>query len=412
MTRLSIDAGPPVGLPLAFLGAVPAWGVAGGLLLALDGADALASRWGPSSLALVHATTLGVLGNAMVGALLQFLPAAAGSRVRGGMPAGIAMFACLQAGTLALVAGFRSMAPGLLVTGGVLAATALAMLAACVVPGLLARREALHRGVAGAVGSLLVAAGLGAAMAMGLAGMLPAPAPALWADVHAAWGLVGGVLGLLAAVGQMVLPMFQGVAAEREPWAAAWRRASVATLVAASVAVAVGRPRPAALAVAACVAWWALSLLSRQARAGRRRAGALRVAWAGGALAMLLAAGALAWGAPAVAVGALVLALGLALPVLSMLLEIVAFLGWIDLQRRTPRGLRVPPVQALLPARTRAAALGALAVAGVAVAMATRFLPWAAGAGVLLAGAHGLVLHAVVQAAHRRRRFLRHIGAP
>lgn len=412
MTRLSIASGPPVALPLAFLGAVPAWGMAGGLLLAVDGADALASRWGPSSLALVHATTLGVLGNAIAGALLQFLPAAAGVRVRGGTTAGIALFVLLQAGTLALVAGFRGMAPTLLVAGAALAMTAFAVLAACVLPGLLARGDALHRGIAGSVGSLLVTATLGAAMALALAGLADGPAPARWADAHAAWGLLGGALGLLAAVGQVVLPMFQGVTAERERHHRAWHRLTLATLVAASLAIALDAPRAAAVGVAGCAAGWAVSLLLRQARAGRRRAGSLRLAWAAGAVAMLVAAGALVVGAPAVLVGALVLALGLALPVLSMLLEIVAFLGWIDLQRRAPRGVRVPPVQALLPARTRAAALAALAAAGIAVVAATRHLPLAPLAGPLLAGAHAALLAAVLQAARRRRTFLAGIATP
>lgn len=412
MTRLSIASGPPVALPLAFLGAVPAWGMAGGLLLAVDGADALASRWGPSSLALVHATTLGVLGNAIAGALLQFLPAAAGVRVRGGTAAGIVLFVLLQAGTLALVAGFRGMAPTLLVTGAALALAAFAVLAACVLPGLLARGESMHHGIATAVASLLVTTMLGAAMALGLAGLTDGPAPARWADVHAAWGLLGGALGLLAAVGQVVLPMFQGVAAEGERHHHAWRRVTVAMLVASSLAIAAGAPRAAAVGVAGCAAGWAVSLLLRQARAGQRRTGSLRRAWAAGALAMLLAAGALAAGARAELVGALVLALGLALPVLSMLLEIVAFVGWIDLQRRVPRGVRVPPVQALLPARTRASTLAALAVAGAAVVAATRHPPLAPLAGALLAGAHAALLAAVLTAARRRHDFLARIATP
>lgn len=406
MTRLAIAAGPPVALPLAFLGAVPAWGLAAGLLLAVDGPAALASRWGPSTLALVHATTLGVLGNAMAGALLQFLPAAAATRVRGSTRAGVAVFLALQGGTLALVAGFRGMAPAWLTAGALLAAAAFALLGACVLPGLLAGREALHRGIALAVVALLAATTLGAAMALALAGHVPGPAPRPWADVHALWALLGGVLVLLAAVGQVVLPMFQGVAARPEAGLRRWRMAVVALLPGAAVALVLGQERVVALAAAACGAAWALSLLARQARAGRRRAGALRLAWAGGALATLAACVALAAGAPAPLTGALVLALALPLPVLAMLLEIVAFLAWIDLQRRAPRGRRVPAVQVLLPPGRRALALAMLALAGVAVVLATREPALASAAGLLLATAHAALLAALLTTARRHRRAL------
>lgn len=406
MTRLAIGAGPPVALPLAFLAAVPAWGLAAGLLLAADGPVALASRWAPSTLALVHATTLGVLGNAIAGALLQFLPAAAGVRVHGGTPAGMAAFLMLQGGTLALVAGFRGSAPALLTAGALLAAAAFALLGACVLPGLLAGREALHRGIALAVAALLAAAALGAAMALALAGHAPGPAPRPWADVHALWGLLGGVLALLAAVGQVVLPMFQGVAAQPEGGLRRWRMAVAALLPGAAVALVLGQERAVALAAAACGAAWALSLLARQARAGRRRAGALRLAWAGGALAMLAAAGGLAAGAPALLTGAWLLALALPLPVVAMLLEIVAFLAWIDLQRRAPRGRRVPAVQVLLPPGRRALALAMLALAGAAVVLATREPALASAAGLLLAAAHAALLVALSTAARRHRRAL------
>lgn len=411
MTRLSIDAGPPVAVPLAFLGAVPLWGIVTGLLLAVDGPAALASRWGPSALALVHATTLGVLGNAVAGALLQLLPAAAGVRVHGGRAAAFATFAALQAGTIGLVAGFRSMAPGLLLAGAVLAGCAFALLGACVLPGLLAGREAVHRGIALAVGALLVTAVLGAAMALALAGQATAPSPVRWADAHAAWGLLGGMLALIAAVGQVVLPMFQGVTAQPARRLAAWHGAVILTLVLATTATAYGRPSIAAAAVAGCAAAWSVSLLIRQARAGRRRAGALRLAWTAGGLAMLAASVALVLQAPAPLTGALVLALALPLPVLAMLLEIVAFLGWIDLQRQTPRGVRVPPVQWLLPARERARVLTGLGVAGIAVISAAAVPAWARPAGLLMAVAHAGLLVALLAARRRRLRVL-HGHAP
>ena len=83
MPKLRLDQAPPATLPLRFLLAMPCWGMAGGVLLLVDADAALLSRWHPATLALVHVWTLGVLGNAMLGSLLQFLPAAVGASLRG-----------------------------------------------------------------------------------------------------------------------------------------------------------------------------------------------------------------------------------------------------------------------------------------------------------------------------------------
>lgn len=415
MTRLSIDAGPPVALPLAFFFAAPAWGIAAGLLLAIDGPTALLSRWSPAALGLVHAVTLGVLGNAMAGALLQFLPAAAGVRVRGGMRAGLLLFTMLNAGALALVAGFGTMSPTLLLAGTALSSAAIVLLAACTLPGLVSRLcEPLHRGITAAVVALLVTAALGVAMALTLTGATLHPMPVRWADVHAAWGLLGGVLMLLASVGQVVLPMFQALPPQPGRRHALWSVATYVALLALGVAVAFDRRMLAMPFVAACAAAWALSLLARQARAPLRRAGAMRLAWSCGAIAMLAAV--LAWlldaPAPAPVVGALVLALALPLPVFAMVLEIVAFLAWIELQRRTPRARRVPAVQALLPTRARAASLLVLGAGGAGVVAAAHSPVLAPVCGMAFAVAHAVVLLALLGVLHRSVRFLRVPAAP
>lgn len=62
MTRLALDQAPAPSLPRRFLLSMPVWGMVAGALLWIDGASALHSRWEPSTLALVHAFVLGVLG--------------------------------------------------------------------------------------------------------------------------------------------------------------------------------------------------------------------------------------------------------------------------------------------------------------------------------------------------------------
>jgi hypothetical protein len=78
MAKIALDQMPSPALPRRFLLSAPLWGMVAGALLVSDGALTLQTRWAPATLALalVHAFTLGVLGNAMFGSLLQF-PAAA-----------------------------------------------------------------------------------------------------------------------------------------------------------------------------------------------------------------------------------------------------------------------------------------------------------------------------------------------
>ncbi len=77
LVALALERAPPGSLPKRFLRVVPLWGLCAGVLLWQQGDVLFASRWGSGTLALVHMFTLGVFGNAMLGSLLQFLPALA-----------------------------------------------------------------------------------------------------------------------------------------------------------------------------------------------------------------------------------------------------------------------------------------------------------------------------------------------
>ena len=83
MTGLALTRAPPAPRPLRFLLSAPLWGVFAGLLLAASPEALAGGRWAPPAVALVHVFTLGVLGNAMLGSLLQFLPVAASTPVPG-----------------------------------------------------------------------------------------------------------------------------------------------------------------------------------------------------------------------------------------------------------------------------------------------------------------------------------------
>ncbi|MEO8857467.1 MAG: hypothetical protein ABI343_10820 [Burkholderiaceae bacterium] len=78
MTKLGLDQARGASLPRRFLITVPLWVLLDGVRRLVDGDGALRTRWNPAPLALVHVFTVSVLGNAMFGSNLQFLPAATG----------------------------------------------------------------------------------------------------------------------------------------------------------------------------------------------------------------------------------------------------------------------------------------------------------------------------------------------
>ncbi|MGN6512273.1 MAG: hypothetical protein ACTHKZ_01685 [Lysobacteraceae bacterium] len=411
MAKIALDLAPATALPRRFLLTAPCWGVAAGLLLVVDGDAALRSRWAPSTLALVHAFSLGLLGNAMFGSLLQFLPAALGARLWGGRRAGLALHGLLNAGAVLLVLGLHAMRPWLLLPAGCLLAGAFALLAALVLPGVLrATGPVLVRaGVGQAVAAALLAAGLGVAMLHGLRGQGLPGWP--WINVHAGAGLLGWVAVLLASVARVVMPMFQGTRAVHARLQAAWL-ALVALVLAAALLAGEGA-REAALRFggAACLATAAGAGLWLQARPEHARNPWLLRCWRLGLGALLAAATGLALGAPALWVGTLALGIGFPALVAGMQLEIVAFLGWIDLYRGIPRGTRLPAVQRLLPEADKRRVVALQGGAAVALLAACAWPPLARVAGAVLClayGALGLALHG---AGRRRAAFLRGTAA-
>ncbi len=411
MARLALDQAPVVSLPRRFLCSMPIWGALAGLLLLIDGDNLLRSRWHPGTLALVHTVTLGVLGNAMFGSLLQFLPAAAGVPLRGGR-LGACMHVALNAGAMSLVCGFYVASSLLLTLAGLLLPLAFLALAGIVLPALCRAvgQRLLRTGVGASLVSGLATAVLGGALALCGSGRLSLVMPP-WVDVHAALGVLGWVVLLLASVGRVVMPMFQGTGVPPVKWHAAWLVGLVLLLPLAAASHLVGLGDGGLLSILAFFGLsFALVLAWLQRRTTRARRGPLWWSWRVGAIALVASAAALAWQGR-VPLLAAALALGVALPLLvvGMALEIVAFLGWIELHRRVGRGVQLPGVQRLMPARERGAAVIALAVAGIAVALATIYpAAWLAhAAGLIQCGAWGGVAAVFLGTRHRVQRFLR-----
>lgn len=352
MVKLTIEQSPAGSLPRRFLLSAPLWGIFAGALLMIEGELLLRTRWQPATVALVHAFTLGVLGNAMFGSVLQFLPAAAGARVRGGTPLGHALHAVFNAGIILLLTGLLIGWRMALNGAAVLLPSAFLLLVAITLPGLLAAQgqRLLRAGIGLALLSALVTAWLGSCLALLLSGRLSMP-PWPLVDVHASWGVLGWIALLLASVARVVMPMF--LATSMLPaWAqATWTAATLLALAMGSwMALTQHDLSWLKLALAASVTAFAGAACWLQWQSSRSRRGPLLSSWQLGWAVLLLAALALLAGTRhGLLAGALGLGVALPLLVSSMSLEIVAFLGWIELRRCVGRGVQLPGVQRLLP---------------------------------------------------------------
>jgi hypothetical protein len=357
MVALALDRAPTASLPLRYLRMVPVWGLVAAVLLWQQGANLFASRWAPGTVALTHAFTLGVLGNAMLGSLLQFLPVVAGIRPRAVGPLGALLPVLFNSGLAGLVCGLLHW-PALIPIAGVILASAITLYCVLVLIGLRfdGQQILLRSGIAVALLAVLAAALVGLMLALGFSGVIAVPMLPL-TDAHAAIGLLGGVLMLCGSVGSVVVPMFQGTATLASSSLISWIAALLGAL---TLAVAL-RLMDAidgdgmAMILALPVAAFAVAVLVMQWRAPHRRNRALVGFWRLGAFALLAATAAALvashWMDSRATLLAGVLGIGIALPalVLGMLLEIAAFLAWLDLHHLRPRRMRVPGIDTLLP---------------------------------------------------------------
>ena len=394
MSGLAFASAPRPSLPMRFLIAALAWGAVAGLWLAWQGEITLLSRWTPATLVLVHVFALGLLGNAMLGSLVQFLPVAAGSPLPGTRVVPW-LHAAFNAGLVLLLATFAASSHALALPAGGLLGGSLAIFVLLALVAVIRGKGArvVREGIGLALLASIATAALGLLLLAARTGWR-GPAAAGMVDVHAAFGVIGWVLGLLAAVGGVTLPMLQGTRALPTPALRTWQIALVLTLgigVATQAGVLPGGAwrlaawPPAAFALAVCVL---------QARAPHRRNPVLRRFWQAGC-ACLFAASLLTLrpDVPLVPLGVLVLGVGLPLLVVGMALEITAFLTWIALRQRVPRGVRVPGVGSLFEEADRRRAFVLHAVAG-AWLVAAAFAPaLARSAGLAIALAYAVSLH-------------------
>lgn len=371
MSRLDFQNSPPVERPLRFFGGAIAWGLAAGPVMAWLDPALWVTRWHPNLLALVHLVVLGVIGQACLGALLQFLAAVAASPPPGTPRAWTVLHAAWNVGVAALVSGFLWVQPVALQAGGALLTLCLCAASGAMLLGL-ARSSGpggLRAGLAIPLVAWPIIAALGVALVAAMSGRLELDLTR-WTDIHAAAGLGLVFVVLLANVALVVMPMLMGTGRPGQFLRWLGFVPAIVTLLILLARTGAGdgdvltRLLGGLLASLAGVAMLALARRPHQRNAplvaawclGLGLAGIVGLAWVG--------KGTSAGLAPA----AMLLGGSLPLLVLSMMLEIRAFLGWIELHRTCGRGLQLPGVHLLLPDRLKWLWLGTHAGAAAGLA--------------------------------------------
>lgn len=363
---LSFDQAPPIDVPFRFLLTAPLFGIAAGVLLSIEGGEMFASRWMPSALAGTHLMVLGFMLQAMCGALLQFLPVAAGANVwRPRLVAGVVHPLLIVAAGL-LVAAFLTQYPVLFLAAAHGLALALGFFIVVVgialwrTPARGATVVALRLALLGLMATL----SLGVLLATGLARGSEWPLLTL-TDLHAAWGLGGWALILLAGVSYYVVPMFQLTPAYPKWLAHSFPVLLLAVLLGWSLLL-LGSPAPTGeqaglLGGVGVSSAFALTTLSLQQRRRRKVSDATFLFFRTAMLALLAVfVSALAFillpalqGDPrgAVWIGLLTIAGVFVSAINGMLYKIVPFLNWLHLQNLCGMRAMPPTMHQMIPER-------------------------------------------------------------
>ncbi|MCX7563728.1 hypothetical protein OS176_09295 [Xanthomonadaceae bacterium XH05] len=416
MSKLTLSLAPPPARPLRWLMSAPLWGMVAGAWLLLQGDAALLGRWSLQTVVLVHVFTLGVLGNAMLGSLFQFLPVAADTA----MPLDASLPWLHAAFNLGLVlfvlilphgAGSPAMPIASILLGLPPVVIALAAL-----PALLRRgpQRMLRTGIGFSLCALVVTVAIGLLLVFLLRGALALPLDRI-ADVHAVSGLLGWIVGLMVAVGSVTLPMFQGTKTVPAHWLAVWIALCGIGLAAGTVLYLAGGAQAALiLAVSPAALAFITASLWLPWRATRRRDTALPWFWRIGTLSLgaacLIGLSGVAWPLSSQSVlvaGMLGIGIGLPMMLIGMMLEIVPFLAWIRLRRGCPRGIRIPGAGVLLPERDKYLVLVVHLGCAMVLCGAAGWPALARGAGFVLLLTYAVTFACLIACLRRAGHFLR-----
>ncbi len=353
----SYDAAPPIAAPLRFFLSMPLFGVLLALALVLVEPVSLGSRWHGQVLAMTHLLTLGMLGQPMLGALIQMLPVVAGVGLP--WPVWLARWThgLLLPGILALCAGFWGSSLIFLQVAAVLLPLSLLPFLLSGLLGLIryGSKDATSRMILLALSALMLVVVMGAGLLSHLGWGVMLDAVRL-TNLHALWGGLGWILALVAGVAYTVVPMFQ-----MTPRYPSWMERSALPLM-------------LVLLVLVSCWWWCgwpgarwvpMTLLAGMAaafslitvwlqRQSRRASDVTLQFWRAGMLCLALASGLALpvwqgiWPRAGLLAGAVFL-LGFGVSVVNgMLYKIVPFLVWLHLQRINRHRFAIPNMKQIM----------------------------------------------------------------
>jgi len=226
---LSLEQAPHLSIPAGFFLAVPVSLALAGCILLFTGADTFSTPWNPSTIALAHVGTIGVLLIGMMGALYQMIPVVAGTpvpaiRLAYGVQImlliGLAGFVWRMFGGPAVAMTFASYSLGAALLGFLLPVGR-----SLINP---ATRNETTYGMRIAVLALAAIVIMGLIMSRGYAGSGFPQSRFPWTQTHLSLALLGWVGGLIMSVGWQVVPMFYLA----QPASTSSKRISLAALVA------------------------------------------------------------------------------------------------------------------------------------------------------------------------------------
>lgn len=423
---LSFDRAPPFGAPLRFFLTAPCFAILAGLLLLWSGPDLFVSRWTPDALALTHLVTAGFMLQAMLGALVQLLPVVAGANMPRPRLVACAVHGMVTLGTLLLVAGFLSYEP-------LVFRLAVAFLGTGAGLFIASAGYALHgvpstsptiRGLKLSLFGLAVTVGFGLLLAASLGWSLDLPLLQL-TNIHLGWGFVAWGCALLAAVGYVVVPMFQLTPPYPGWFGQNFARLAVGVATLWTVADLAGWSVPSTLlgaAVVLCAASFATVTLNIQRRSKRAKLDVTQVYWrvamfSALASCVLWLAGALVpalaeWPGWPLLFAVLLLFGGFMSVIVGMFYKIVPFLVWLHLQNLGRGRLMAPNMKKVLAESQMEKQMYAHFTAFALLILAVVWPRWLAyPAGAALVVANGWLLRNLLSALGVYRRHLAQIEA-
>ena len=206
---LSIDQAPPISVPFRFFLTAPFYLLCAGILFLLS-PDALASRWSPSLLAIVHLVALGFMTQIMLGSLFQLLPVLTGTSIGSSRGFSTAIWVLLNVGTPMIATGLFLQQFFILALGAALAGGTLILFALITLRALIGQqpKSSTVLGIILALVSLVCVVLYGGYLAMLLNSWLQSTQFISHVDRHAVFALAGWLGLLVVSISYQLQPMF------------------------------------------------------------------------------------------------------------------------------------------------------------------------------------------------------------